>query len=114
MQINMNNTSPNFNGFLQYRNNKLKMDATIDTQNIMAIQQKYDYINAVSEHDTDIIVKNTFSNNGADRYIVFSFAEPIENVIKEYNKACKNEKAELGSVMDINAYGNVSNENLFS
>jgi len=112
MKVNMNNYSQSFNGLLRYKNNNLKTNATIDTKNIIGIQQKYDNDYTESEYSTDIIVKNTFDNKETYPYLVFSFNMPIDDVIKQYNKACRNENAELNSLNNISSYNTARNDKL--
>lgn len=111
MRINKINTT-NFNGLLLYTNRDLKKNATIDTNNIVGIQQAKPLDYAESQEPTDIIVKNTFTNKEETPYLVFTFNQPIESIIKEYNKACRNEIGELGTALEVNGYEGVSNQYL--
>lgn len=82
------------------------------THNIVGIQQAKPLDYAESQEPTDIIVKNTFTNKEETPYLVFTFNQPIESVIKEYNKACRNEIGELGTALEVNGYEGLSNQYL--
>lgn len=98
MKVNMNNYSQSFNGLLLFQNKDAKMYSTINTQNIIGIRQKYNNTSTLQDYPTDIIVKNTFNDNP---YLIYSFDMPVKDVIVQYNKACKNENAELGRLNNI-------------
>lgn len=112
MQINKI-SSTNFSGLLLYKNPSAKKYATIDTNNIVGIQQGYDCEHSISDENTAIIVKNTFDNKTKNKYIIFNFPINIKKAIEEYNRACRNELGELGVVESIESSDMVSNSKLF-
>lgn len=93
----MKTNSVNFTGLLQYTGPKDKITTTIDTKNIIGIQQKKE-----TPYETQILVKNTNENKKDFPFAVMTvYKMPIKNVLMEYNKACKNELADLGKLTEM-------------
>lgn len=91
----------NFTGFVQYTGPRDQIVTTLDTQNILGIQQKQENGRQCKD-ETKILIKNTHDNNKKYPFAVISVPTlPIKNVIMEYNKACNNEFADLGRVIEI-------------
>lgn len=97
----MKTNAVNFTGFIQYTSPKNQIAATLDTKNILGIQQKKEN-GKLCKDETKILIKNTHDNNKKYPYAVISVPNlPINYAIMEYNKTCNNEFADLGRVIEI-------------
>ena len=103
MNVSMNN-SPNFRGFILYTNPDTKKKSTINTNDVVGIQQKIEPGQLESNEPTKVYVRNNIDNNNRDaKYVVYSFNAPVTRIVREYNRACKNEFLDYGRVLDIAA-----------
>lgn len=97
----MKTNAVNFTGFIQYTGPKNQIVTTLDTKNILGIQQKQEN-GKLCKDETKILIKNTHDNNKKYPFAVISVPNlPINLAIMEYNKACNNELADLGRVTEI-------------
>lgn len=93
----MKTNAINFTGLLQYTGAKDKITTTVDTKNIIGIQQKKE-----TPYETQILIKNTHKNMKNKPYAVMTiYKMPIKDVIIEYNKACRNELGDLGRIQEM-------------